>query len=51
MDDRYGRDSAWYGVAQPMIFVIAPDCTVVRRFSSQDFRQRPDIDAVLKLLR
>jgi peroxiredoxin len=49
-DDRYGRDSAWYGVALPMTFVIDPTRTVTHRFSSTDFRERPKVDDVLKLL-
>jgi peroxiredoxin Q/BCP len=51
IDDRYGRDSAWHGVALPMIFVIDRNHTITHRFSSPDFRERPDVDAVLKLLR
>ena len=51
LDDKYGPDSVWRGVALPMIFVIDRTCTVVRRFSSPDFRERPDVEEVLKLLR
>lgn len=51
VDAQYPPDSAWYGTAHPMIFVIDPQGTIIHRYSNRNFRDRPDIDAILAQLR
>ena len=45
------RGTAWYGVALPATFVINASGTVTHRFSERDYRIRPDIDAILDILK
>ena len=46
----YGPGSWGYGVALPAIFVVDKDGVVKSRFMKSDYRERPEIDMVLKSL-
>lgn len=51
IDERYPAGSTWHGLARPIIFAIDPGGIITHRFSSRDYRDRPDVDTVLKALR
>lgn len=51
IDESAPRDSGWYGFAHPIIFVIGPDGVIRHRFSESSYRNRPDIDVILDVLR
>ncbi len=51
IDERFPRRSPWYGIAHPAIFVIDPKGVVTRRFTSTNYRDRVDVDTVLRMLR
>lgn len=44
------QGSRWYGIAKPMIVALDADGVVTHRFSTEDFRDRPDFDAVMEAL-
>ena len=44
------QGSRWYGIARPMIVALDADGVVARRFSTEDYRDRPDFDAVMEAL-
>jgi peroxiredoxin len=44
------KTSSWYGIALPAIFVIDQSGTITHRFSTENYRQRPDVDRVLATL-
>lgn len=50
-DEHFARSSPWFGLARPIILVVDAAGTVRHRFSSLDYRRRPDVDAVLDRLR
>lgn len=50
-NDRFPKGSSWYGVAHPIIIVADADGIVRHRFSKRNYRDRPDVDAVLDVLR
>ena len=51
INERFPRDSRWYGIALPMMFVIGSDGVITHRFSNTNYRERPDPDMVLRTLR
>ncbi len=51
INERFPRASRWYGIALPMMFVIDPKGVITHRFSSTNYRTRPDPDKVLRTLR
>ncbi|NKB22167.1 MAG: hypothetical protein GKS01_16900 [Alphaproteobacteria bacterium] len=44
------KSSAWYGIALPAIFVVNADGKISHRFSTENYRQRPDVERVLATL-
>lgn len=48
---QFKKGSAWYGIAHPMIFAVAPDGVVRHRFSQTNYRDRTDIDLILDILK
>ena len=51
INDSFPLDSKWYGFAHPMIFVIDPKGAIRHRFSEIKREDRPDVDAILDILR
>lgn len=45
------RDSRWWGVAEPAIFVVGKDGKVTHRFLDQDIAHSPDPTPVLDALK
>jgi peroxiredoxin len=44
------KSSAWYGIALPAIFVVNADGKISHRFSTENYRERPDVERVLTTL-
>ncbi|MBK18849.1 MAG: hypothetical protein CMM52_08440 [Rhodospirillaceae bacterium] len=44
------KSSSWYGVAVPAIFVADTNGVISHRFSTHNYRDRPDVDRVLAAL-
>lgn len=42
--------SRWHGIARPMIVALDAEGAVTHRFSTEDYRDRPDVDAVMEAL-
>ncbi len=51
INEQFPRSSRWYGIALPMMFVIDPKGVITHRFSSTNYRERPDPGMVLRALR
>ncbi len=51
INQRFAPSSSWYGLAHPMIFAIDPRGVITHRFSSVDYRNRPDVATVLRELK
>ena len=51
IDTSVAKTASWYGFAKPIILVLDPDGVVTHRFSTQDYRNRPDITHILDALR
>ncbi len=51
INERFARSSPWYGIALPAIFVIDPKGIITHRFTSASYRDRVDVETVLKVLR
>lgn len=51
INQRFPRGTRWYGIALPIMFVIDAKGVITHRFSSTNYRNRPDPDLVLKALR
>lgn len=47
----FPKSAPWYGVAVPAIFAVNAKGTVTHRFSTQDYRDRPEPEAVLEILK
>jgi len=45
------RGTAWYGVALPITFVFDTKGIVLHRFSQRDYKNRPDVNEILKILK
>jgi peroxiredoxin len=45
------RGTRWDGVAHPATFVVDARGVVTHRFSESSYRDRPDVDAVLEILK
>ncbi len=45
------RPWPWYGIALPAIFVIDPNGIITHRFTSASYRDRVDVETVLRVLR
>ena len=50
-DPQHPKDSRWYGIAVPAIFVIDPKGIISHRFTTTNYRDRPSPEAVLDALR
>lgn len=50
IDPSMPKTSRWYGFARPMIVVLDAEGIVRHRFSSRDYRDRPEFDAVLEVI-
>ncbi len=50
IDPSAPKTSRWYGFAKPMIVVLDAEGIVRHRFSSRDYRDRPEVEAVLEKL-
>ncbi len=50
-DPKFGPDSPWHGLAQPMILVVDAKGVVRHRFSGRNYRRRPGVEDVLDRLR
>lgn len=48
---RFPRSSPWYGVAVPAIFAIDAKGIITHRFTTKNYRDRPEPEAVLEVLR
>ena len=48
---RFPESSAWYGVAQPIIFVVGKDGTIRHRFSLRNYQNRPEVDLIFDILK
>lgn len=48
---QFAKGSSWYGVALPIIFVVDKDGTIRHRFSLRNYRDRPEADTILDVLR
>ena len=42
------KDSDWYGIPDPTIYVIGPEGVIEARFAEKGFRERPPFDLVLE---
>lgn len=51
INERFPRSSRWYGIAHPMMFVIDSKGVITHRFSSTNYRERPDPELLLTTLR
>jgi peroxiredoxin len=51
INEQMPRGSAWYGIARPAIFAIDPKGVISHRFTTRDYRDRPDPALVLEELR
>jgi peroxiredoxin len=48
---QFKKSSSWYGVALPIIFVVDKDGTIRHRFSTRNYRNRPETDVILEILK
>ena len=48
---RFPKSAPWYGVAVPAIFVVNANGIVTHRFSTENYRDRPEPEAILDILR
>lgn len=48
---QFGKSSSWYGVALPIIFVVDKDGVIRHRFSKRSYRDRPEVDVILDVLK
>ena len=48
---QFPKGSSWYGVALPIVFVVGKDGVIRHRFSSRNYRSRPEVDTILDVLR
>ena len=51
LDPGPSKSTPWYGIASPMILAMDADGIVRQRFSTQGYRDRPEVGAVLKAIR
>ena len=51
INSRFPKSSPWYGVAVPAIFAIDSNGIVTHRFTTRNYRDRPEPEAVLEILR
>lgn len=51
LDNSVPATSKWHGYAHPVIFAVGPDGIVRRRFSEENYQQRPDVNMILDILR
>lgn len=50
-NERFPKGSPWYGVAHPVILVVDANGVVRHRFHEPDYRERPDAETILKILK
>lgn len=48
---QFKKSSSWYGIALPIIFVVDKDGVIRHRFSTQNYRNRPEADVILDILK
>jgi peroxiredoxin len=51
VNERFPKDAPWYGVAVPAILAVDAKGIVTHRFSTRDYTDRPEPEAVLDILR
>ena len=51
LNESYSQSSPWYGLSHPLILVVDADGIVRHRFSERSYRNRPDVELVLYILR
>jgi peroxiredoxin len=51
INERFSPGTAWHGVAHPATFVVDARGIVTHRFSERSYRDRPDVDAILGILK
>jgi peroxiredoxin len=47
-DLQYADGSKAFGVARPMVFIIGPDMKIVGKYAEESYRDRPDLDRILR---
>ena len=50
LNPNYAKGTPWHGIALPAIFAIDPKGVVTHRFTTTNYRDRPEPQAVLKIL-
>ena len=50
LNEKYGPESKFYGIPHPAIYILAKDGTITHRFANQGYKDRPEIESVLKAL-
>ena len=50
-NERFPKGSPWYGVAHPVILVVDAKGVVRHRFHEPDYRERPDAETILEILK
>ena len=50
IDPSLPKTNRWYGFARPMIVVLDAEGIVSHRFSTRDYRDRPEVDAEIAAL-
>ena len=48
---QFPKSSSWYGIALPIIFVVDANGVIRHRFSTRNYRNRPEVDVILDILR
>jgi peroxiredoxin len=51
LNERFAPGSRWYGLAHPITLVVDNAGIVRHRFSERSYRERPEVDLVLDILR
>ena len=51
LNESFRQGSPWHGIAHPLILVVDAEGVVRHRFSERSYRDRPDVDVVLDILR
>ncbi len=51
LNEEYEADSFAYGVPHPVVFVIYPDQTIGAKYAEEGYKERPNLNTILKDLR
>ncbi len=49
-NEKYGKKHFAHGVPHPMIFILAPDKTILAKLAEEGYRKRPAITAVIETI-